>query len=59
MVDEFFFGDVVPEANFSDNIVQCSLGYHFVNRDSDVMLPQRCDLPQSNVAASLPDTRVT
>lgn len=45
MVDELFFGDVVPEANFSDDIVQCSLGYHFVHRDSDVMLSQRRDLP--------------
>jgi len=58
LLEEVFLGDVVPEANLGDNVVQRSFGYHFVHRDSDVMFPQRCDFPQSDVASSLSEAGV-
>ena len=41
-----------------DNVVQRSLGYQFVHRDSDVMFTQRCDFPQNDVASSLSNTGI-
>ena len=53
LLEEFFFSDVVPEAYFGDNVVQCPFSNYFVDGDSYAMLTKRCDLPQHNMTASL------